>query len=157
MIVKINELIVRSSTAIVSRIAMIRPSQAEAIERQLISLARSGQITRKLGDEELRSMLEQVSTNYSPIQDNLCRMWTDSLDAVCVLLLLVALVALGISAKTATTDRPTKLADEITRRWDHSTFHPPSFPPPSPPLRIIILLIILILSSLRIIDTEEEG
>jgi hypothetical protein len=39
---------------------MIRPSQAEAIERQLINLARTGQITRKLGDEELRSMLEQV-------------------------------------------------------------------------------------------------
>lgn len=40
---------------------MIRPSQAEAIERQLINLARSGQLTRKLGDDELRSMLEQVS------------------------------------------------------------------------------------------------
>lgn len=39
---------------------MIRPSQAEAIERQLINLARSGQLTRKLGDDELRSMLEQV-------------------------------------------------------------------------------------------------
>ncbi|KAG7575476.1 hypothetical protein FFLO_00295 [Filobasidium floriforme] len=59
-----------------SRIAMIRPSQAEAIERQLINLARSGQLTRKLGDDELRSMLEQLSssqpkpTQQSAVQPN---------------------------------------------------------------------------------------
>lgn len=50
----------RGDMMIVSRIAMIRPSQAEQIERQLINLARSGQLTRKLGDDELRGMLEQV-------------------------------------------------------------------------------------------------
>jgi DNA-binding TFAR19-related protein (PDSD5 family) len=46
---------------------MIRPSQAEAIERQLISLARSGQIRQKIDDDELRSMLEQVRRVFSPL------------------------------------------------------------------------------------------
>ncbi|GHJ85088.1 hypothetical protein NliqN6_1490 [Naganishia liquefaciens] len=52
-----------------SRIALTRPSLARQIEELLVRMARSGQLKGKVGDTELKGLLEQVSSQ-SPLQAN---------------------------------------------------------------------------------------
>ena len=47
-------------TSLVSRIALTRPSLARQIEELLVRMARSGQLKGKVGDTELKGLLEQV-------------------------------------------------------------------------------------------------
>jgi programmed cell death protein 5 len=45
------------------RIRLVKASRADAVESRLVSLARSGQIRQKVGEEELKGFLEKVSEN----------------------------------------------------------------------------------------------
>lgn len=92
---------------------MIRPAQAEAIERQLIMLARSGQLNRKLGDDELRSMLEQVSTIL--IDFELAR------DSLCQRLTLSHVLTVGLFSTQASSPSQTRFTDTLYR-GHHSMF-----------------------------------
>ncbi|KAJ9117508.1 hypothetical protein QFC22_004358 [Naganishia vaughanmartiniae] len=49
-----------------SRIALTRPSLARQIEDLLVRMARSGQLRGKVGDTELKGLLEQVSAQSQP-------------------------------------------------------------------------------------------
>ena len=44
-----------------SRIRLARPDFAQAVTHQLVTLAQSGRLTRRLGDEELRAVLAQLT------------------------------------------------------------------------------------------------
>lgn len=105
---------------------MIRPSQAEAIERQLINLARSGQLTRKLGDDELRSMLEQVSVVGVLTVFHLHSLIRGTSPVALLSLAMYAgweMVAIVLATKThSTIRRPAQLSDQVTRRGNHSTY-----------------------------------
>jgi programmed cell death protein 5 len=43
-----------------SRVRIARPDQAEALEEQLIALARAGRLAHKVGDEDLRLILQKL-------------------------------------------------------------------------------------------------
>ena len=43
-----------------SRVRIARPDQAEALEQQLVALARSGRLTHKLGDEDVKAILARL-------------------------------------------------------------------------------------------------
>lgn len=43
------------------RIRLSRPEFAEQVTRQLVSLAQSGRLSRRLGDADLRALLQQLS------------------------------------------------------------------------------------------------
>ena len=45
-----------------SSIALVKPERAEQVEAILIQMAQTGQITGKLGEAELVSLLEKVSS-----------------------------------------------------------------------------------------------
>lgn len=45
----------------VSRIALVKPDKARAVENMILASAQRGQITEKISEERLVSMLEQIS------------------------------------------------------------------------------------------------
>jgi hypothetical protein len=53
----------------VSRISLVRPSMSRQIEDLLVRMARQGQLRGKVGDAELKGLLEQVSCcgRHSPL------------------------------------------------------------------------------------------
>lgn len=49
-----------SGTITVSRIALVKPTKADAITNMLVQLARSGQIRQRVSEQELIDLLDQV-------------------------------------------------------------------------------------------------
>ena len=51
-----------------TRIRMSRPELAEAVTRQLVTLAQQGRLTRRLSDADLRTILAQVPSDGRDIK-----------------------------------------------------------------------------------------
>ncbi|XP_072169382.1 programmed cell death protein 5-like [Diadema setosum] len=59
------QLLDQSARARLNSIALVKPEKAKMVEDMLIRMARTGQIPGKIGEEQLKSFLEQVSEKTS--------------------------------------------------------------------------------------------
>ncbi|XP_071481670.1 programmed cell death protein 5-like [Diadema antillarum] len=59
------QLLDQSARARLNSIALVKPEKAKMVEDMLIRMAQTGQIPGKIGEEQLKSFLEQVSEKTS--------------------------------------------------------------------------------------------
>eukprot|EP00037_Helgoeca_nana_P028984 m.344275 g.344275 ORF g.344275 m.344275 type:complete len:85 (-) comp27881_c1_seq2:5865-6119(-) len=57
----LSALLEQGARARLNSIALVKPSKAEAVEKLIIQMARSGQLQGKVSDDMLKRLLEQVN------------------------------------------------------------------------------------------------
>uniref|UniRef100_A0A914WK03 Programmed cell death protein 5 n=1 Tax=Plectus sambesii TaxID=2011161 RepID=A0A914WK03_9BILA len=57
----LSQVLDQNARARLSNIAVAKPDKARSLENMIIQMARYGQIQGKMGDEQLKSLLDQVS------------------------------------------------------------------------------------------------
>jgi len=57
----LSQVLTQDATARLNSIGLVKPEKAENLKKMIISMAQSGQIGGKLGDQDLQNLLKQVN------------------------------------------------------------------------------------------------